>query len=54
MIQRALEIVLSSTSKDLKKYRDKVGEVIARMRQVAIRMETGGAKPRPPRRLPPR
>jgi hypothetical protein len=42
------DIFLSSTSADLQACRAKVGEMIARMRQTTIRMETFGAKPTKP------
>lgn len=42
------DIFLSSTSADLQACRAKVSEMIARMRQTVIRMETFGAKPNKP------
>jgi len=43
MPRAVFDIFLSSTSKDLEACRAKVGEMIARMRQTTIRMETFGA-----------
>lgn len=48
MARSVFEIFLSSTSKDLQAHRDKVREMIDRMRQTTIRMETFGAKPDKP------
>ena len=42
------DVFLSSTSADLQACRAKVSEMIARMRQTTIRMETFGAKPAKP------
>ena len=48
MPRAVFDIFLSSTSKDLKPYRDKVAEMVERMRQTTIRMERFGAKPSKP------
>jgi hypothetical protein len=45
MPRLTFDIFLSSTSTDLKACRTKVNEMIGRMRQMTIRMETFGAKP---------
>jgi Subtilase family/Domain of unknown function (DUF4062) len=50
MPRAVFDIFLSSTSADLQAYRAKVSEMIARMRQTTIRMETFGAKPMKPLR----
>lgn len=50
MPRTTFDIFLSSTSADLQEYRTKVTEMIDRIRQTTIRMETFGAKPtKPPR-----
>jgi hypothetical protein len=48
MPRTVMDIFLSSTSKDLVAYRAKVREMVDRMRQVSIAMETFGADPRLP------
>lgn len=48
MPREVFDIFLSSTSADLQAYRSKVREMIERMRQTSIRMETFGAKPTQP------
>lgn len=48
MPREIFDIFLSSTSADLHACRAKVSEMIARMRQTSIRMETFGAKPTKP------
>jgi subtilase family protein/uncharacterized protein DUF4062 len=48
MPRSVFSLFLSSTSQDLGPYRDKVREMIARMRQTAIAMETFGARPTKP------
>jgi hypothetical protein len=48
MPRAIFDIFLSSTSADLLACRTKVSEMIARMRQTTIRMETFGAKPAKP------
>jgi hypothetical protein len=48
MPREVFDIFLSSTSADLKEYRGKVTEMIGRMRQTTIRMETFGAQPSKP------
>jgi hypothetical protein len=48
MPRSVMDIFLSSTSKDLAAYRAKVREMIDRMRQVSVAMETFGANPRLP------
>jgi len=48
MPRKIFDIFLSSTSADLQDCRTKVSEMIARMRQTTIRMETFGAKPTKP------
>ncbi len=45
---RRFRIFLSSTSTDLKEYRQKVAGAVDRLRQQAVRMETFGADPRTP------
>lgn len=50
MPRAVFDIFLSSTSADLQPYRAKVSEMIERMRQTTIRMETFGAKPTKPLR----
>src|SRR4051794_8063577 len=45
MPRTVFSLFVSSTSKDLAPCRDKVREMIARMRQTSIAMETFGAKP---------
>jgi hypothetical protein len=48
MPREVFDIFLSSTSKDLQACRAKVTEMIDRMRQTTVRMETFGAKPAKP------
>lgn len=48
MPRAVFDIFLSSTSADLQACRAKVSEMVARMRQTTIRMETFGAKPNKP------
>jgi hypothetical protein len=48
MPREIFDIFLSSTSADLQACRAKVSEMIARLRQTSIRMETFGAKPTKP------
>jgi hypothetical protein len=48
MSKETYQIFLSSTSVDLKLYRDKVREFIERLRLTTIRMETFGARPNLP------
>lgn len=48
MLKETYGIFLSSTSVDLKLYRDQVREFIERLRLTAIRMETFGARPNVP------
>src|SRR4051812_41733137 len=48
MSKETYQIFLSSTSVELKLYRDKVREFIERLRLTAIRMETFGARPNIP------
>lgn len=45
-VSRSLfDILLSATSKDLKPHRDAVRDVVSRLRQSAVCMETFGARP---------
>jgi hypothetical protein len=48
MPRSTFDIFLSSTSADLRTYRAKVTEMIGRMRQMVIRMESFGARPTRP------
>ena len=48
LARAVFDIFLSSTSVDLQDYRAKVSEMVARMRQSAIRMETFDALPTKP------
>lgn len=48
MPRNVFDIFLSSTSDDLKPFRNKVSETIERMRQASIRMETFGENPNTP------
>jgi hypothetical protein len=48
MARQVFDIFLSSTSKDLVAHRAKVAEMVDRLRQTSIRMETFGAKPSRP------
>jgi hypothetical protein len=48
MARYVLDIFLSSTSADLREYRDTVAEALGRMGQFTVRMESFGAKPTKP------
>jgi Domain of unknown function (DUF4062) len=48
MPREVFDIFLSSTSVDLEPYRAKVNNMIARLRQTTVRMETFGARPKKP------
>ena len=48
MPRQILDIFLSSTSEDLREYRRTVGDVLGRLGQFAVRMESFGAKPTKP------
>ena len=48
MPRHVLDIFLSSTSEDLRVYRQTVSDVLSRLGQFAVRMETFGAKPNKP------
>lgn len=48
MARYVLDIFLSSTSEDLREYRDTVTEVLGRLGQFTVRMESFGAKPNKP------
>ena len=48
MAKYVLDIFLSSTSEDLREYRDTVTEVLGRLGQFTVRMESFGAKPTKP------